>query len=73
MTHTLSFIKIYTNELVQYDSLKLQELFLEYFNNYLSVDCFAEHNLLTRYEASRVIDCGRAAHEYIVSKNKEGI
>ena len=39
------------------------ELFLDWFNNFLTVPCFAEHYGLTDIEAQAVISEGRTIHE----------
>lgn len=39
------------------------ELFLNWFNNFLTVPCFAEHYGLTDSEAQAVISEGRIIHE----------
>jgi len=38
-----------------------EQLYLEYFNNYLTLAYFAERYWLTLEEAQRIIDKGRAA------------
>lgn len=42
---------------------KRAQMFLDYFNNFLTVDRFAEYYGLTKDEAQEVIDLGRAEHE----------
>ena len=42
---------------------QLQTIYLDWVNNYLTVEVFAEHYGLTEYEAHDVIDFGREAHE----------
>lgn len=37
----------------------IEALYLDYFNNFLSVSCFAEHYGITETQAERVIDLGR--------------
>lgn len=41
----------------------LIDLYLDWFNNYLTVELFAEHNGLTVEQAQRLIDLGRDIHE----------
>jgi hypothetical protein len=43
--------------------MKLADLFLDYFNNFLTVDRFAEYYGLEPRVASRVIQWGRKLHE----------
>lgn len=40
----------------------LQELYLDYRNDYLTVDKFAEHNLLAVDDAAMLIELGRKIH-----------
>jgi len=49
----------------------LQTAFLDYFNNYLTVEKYAEHNQLTVEQAQKLIDLGREVHEDIVKLHKE--
>jgi hypothetical protein len=37
----------------------LNELYLDYFNNYLTVECFADHNGLEVRHAEKLINIGR--------------
>lgn len=48
--------------------MTLQELFLDYFNNFLSVERFAEYYNLTIENAELVIEYGRKEHEAQVAK-----
>lgn len=41
----------------------LQAFFLEYFNDYLTVEKMAEHNCLTVRNTQELIDMGRIIHE----------
>ena len=41
----------------------LQAAFLLYFNEYLTVECFADHHHITVEEAQAIIDAGRIIHE----------
>jgi hypothetical protein len=59
---TLSFIRELDNKMVNLNEDKLEELFLDKFNNFLTIDRFAEYYNFTRYEASRIIDLGRAVN-----------
>ena len=38
----------------------LQDIFLDWYNNYLTVELFAEHNELTINEATILIELGRS-------------
>jgi hypothetical protein len=40
-----------------------EELYLEWVNNYLSLNTFAEYYSLTRWEALRVINAGRIINQ----------
>jgi len=46
----------------------LQVIFLDWFNNFLTVDRFAEHYGMTPDAASELIDAGRRAHESMVRR-----
>lgn len=59
MRYTLSFIKVLSNEFVQYDTIALNEFYIDYFNNFLTIDRFSEYHNFTRYEASRILDLGK--------------
>lgn len=47
------------------------KLFLDYFNNFLSVERFAEYYSFTVEEATKVIDEGRELHESQFQKEGE--
>lgn len=49
----------------------IQEAFLEYTNDYLTITTFAEHKGLTVEEAQELIRLGRKLHERIVEENKQ--
>ncbi len=42
---------------------QIKAFFLDYFNNYLTVDKFAADNGLNRFEAITLIKMGRSFHE----------
>jgi hypothetical protein len=42
---------------------QLQAFYLDYFNNYLTVDRIAEHNGMTKEHAQELINMGRIIHE----------
>jgi hypothetical protein len=46
-------------------------MFLDYFNNYLTVELFAEHNELSVTEATSLIEMGRKLHEEYVELMKK--
>ncbi len=48
----------------------LANLYLEYFNDYLTVDKFAEHKQLKRLDALMLINMGREYHEERVERFK---
>ena len=37
--------------------------FLDYFNNYLTIEKYAEHNGISTADANKLIDAGRKYHE----------
>lgn len=47
---------------------QLQAMYLDYFNNYLSVACFSDHNGLSIDEAEKLIRLGREIHERLVAE-----
>lgn len=49
---------------------KLQEIYLDWFNNYVSRETFAEHYGLTIEEATALIDLSGIVHERIVLEQK---
>lgn len=49
----------------------IQEAYLEYVNDYLTITTFAEHKGLTYDEAEALIRLGRKLHERIVEDNKQ--
>jgi hypothetical protein len=73
MKYLLSFIKVCTNELVQYDRNQLHEFYLDYFNNFLTIDRFAEYHNFTRYEASKILDMGKLVDDDIYQENLKDI
>ena len=42
---------------------QLQAFFLDYFNNYMTAACIAEHNGITTEHANELINMGRIIHE----------
>jgi len=46
----------------------LQVIYLDWVNNFLTVDRFAEHYGMTPDAASELIDSGRRAHETMVQR-----
>jgi hypothetical protein len=49
---------------------QLRAKFLDYFNNYLSVAKFAEHNEISEALALTIITAGRELHEQYVQLHK---
>lgn len=49
----------------------IQDSYLEYLNDYLTITTFAEHKGLTFDEAQALIRLGRQLHERIVEENKQ--
>lgn len=49
----------------------IQDSYLEYLNDYLTITTFAEHKGLTFDEAQELIRLGRKLHERIVEDNKQ--
>ena len=44
---------------MEYTEKQTEAMYLDYFNNYLTVDLFAEHNQITKEEANRILENGR--------------
>lgn len=44
----------------------LREKYLDFVNNYLTVQCFAKHNEITEEEATTILEIGRQLHEEYV-------
>lgn len=63
MKYALSFQSALQHRLLNYNGHQLGSLYIEYFNEYLTIDKFSEHKNLTRYEASRILDIGKKAFE----------
>jgi len=53
------------------DERILASLYLDYVNNFLTVEKFAEHYRFTENHANNVINKGRRAHEKQVRERKE--
>lgn len=51
----------------------LIEAHLDYTNDYLTVEKFAEHNLMTKEQALQVISIGRELHEINVEVYKHSV
>ena len=49
---------------------QLRAMFLDYFNNYLSVAKFAEHNEISEAVALTIITAGKELHEQYVKAYK---
>lgn len=49
-------------------SFELIDLYLDYFNNYLTVERFAEHYQIAVEDAKEILRIGKAIHQYEVSK-----
>jgi len=49
---------------------QLRAMFLDYYNNYLSVAKFAEHNEISEALALTIIDAGYELHEQYVKTHK---
>lgn len=52
--------------------LTYQEVFLDWFNNFLTLERFAEHYGLAEDTAAAMIEKGRAIHESLVANYKGG-
>lgn len=49
---------------------KIIAFYLEWFNHWVTVESFAEHNGLTVLETIRLIDAGRKYHDERIAINK---
>lgn len=50
-------------ELMKYYRANTAMLYLRYWNDYLTIECFAEHHCITTHQAKRLINIGRAHYE----------
>jgi len=51
---------IETNKGIQsLDNNQIETMYLDYFNNYLTIDKFAEHNQISWFSAKSIINKGR--------------
>jgi len=50
---------------------QLQDAYLDWVNNFLTIPAFAEHYGLDYYEAVQIIKAGEAIHERLVAFYKE--
>lgn len=51
---------IATNKGIQsLDNNQIEAMYLDYFNNYLTIDKFAEHNQISWFSANSIINKGR--------------
>ena len=46
--------------------------FLDFFNNYLTIEKYAEHNEISTADAKKLIDAGRKYHEQAINACKMG-
>ena len=51
-------------------AIKIADFYLDYFNNYLSVELIAEHHYLPPHIAQVLIDYGREIHENKVKNRR---
>lgn len=49
--------------MIESASYRLNEIYVDYLNNYLTIEKFAEHNGLTKEHAASVLNAGRYVHE----------
>lgn len=49
----------------------IQEVYLDWVNNFLTIEKFAEYYGLDRFEAALLVKLGEAIHERIVRETKE--
>lgn len=71
--YTVSFIREADQKIVYYNEADLIRLYLDYVNNFLTIDVFASYYGFNRYEAAKVIDIGRQAHETSVANYKKNL
>lgn len=51
--------------------IQLQNTYLDWFNNYLTIEVFAEHNEITVKEAKIIIELGEQIHEKLVKEYQQ--
>ena len=44
---------------MEYTDEQQELMYIEYFNNYLTIDVFAEHHQISREEAGHILSSGR--------------
>lgn len=49
---------------------RLQSLYLEYVNDFLTLDAFADYLFISVEEAHAIIEAGKAIHEYRVFSHR---
>jgi len=47
---------------MKYTEEQKESMYIEYFNNYLTVDLFAEHHQIELHEAEQLLSEGRLTH-----------
>lgn len=50
---------------------KLRAMYLDYLNNWLTVDCFAEYHEMSAADMSELLKIGRKLHEEYASQYKQ--
>lgn len=71
MKYLICFVRESDRKSVTYDQKQLAEMYLDYFNDFLTYDRFAEYYGLNIKEATNLIDLGRLAHEDSVNQKSE--
>ncbi len=52
-------IAVINNKIKELSNQQVESMYLDYFNNYLTIDKFAEHNQMSWFSAKSIINKGK--------------
>ena len=52
-------IAVINNKIKELSNQQVESMYLDYFNNYLTIDKFAEHNQMSWFSAKSIINRGK--------------
>jgi len=52
-------IAVINNKIKELSNQQVESMYLDYFNNYLTIDKFAEHNQISWFSAKSIINKGK--------------
>lgn len=70
--YSLEFTKSHTDRRVSYGIAELAEMYLDYYNNFISIERFAKHYGFTSSEAGLVLERGYLCNELLATKGEVG-